>query len=170
MDETNLEYHIDEPVKKSVVGMALLGFKPIFSCCGFTYHGEKVKKTHLPDKPYIFINLGYATSEQKSLLIDIARKSLWTIGPVDDNIVDFHGWKWDKNHPWNIEGSPHSMEPAVLSLNRLEKILEGYSGQFLDRIEIIDGNFIYKEVRNIKHWQYPTSSPWMVTPGVFASL
>jgi hypothetical protein len=164
----NLEEHIDDPIKKSVVGMALLGFVPIFSCCGFNYDGEKVKKTHL-EKPYIYLDKDMMNSESKAMLLDIAHESNWTIAPAGQ-YIDFHGWKWNGDHPWKAEGCPHKPEIAVLALNYLERILETRKTLFKKSVKIVDGNFIYKNIKKIKHWQYKPSEAWEVTPEIFDKL
>jgi len=169
----NLELHIDDPIKKSVVGLALLGFKPVFSCCGFSYKGESVKKSHMTGKPYIYLDANLDI-EHKELLFDIARQSFWTIGfPGSGTYIDFYSplGKFERqDHPWSSENSPHNCEPAVLTIAALERVLATKSSQFTNSVEIIDGNYIYKEIYKIKNWQYPVSLPWIVTPDTFNSL
>jgi hypothetical protein len=173
MNETilnNLEDHIDEPIKKCVVGLALLGFTPIFSCCGFNYHGEKIRKDHFLNKPYIYIDYSKMTSELKEVLLDICFKSRWSIGISGANCVDFHGWKWEKEHPWSADGCLHKPEMNVISLRELEKVLETYRPKFQEQALIRDGNDVWKKDLGLKHWQYAPSESWWVTPDTFDKL
>ncbi len=166
-----LENHIDEPIKKSVVGMALLGFVPVFSCCGFNYHGEKVKKTHMLEKPYIYLSIPDLDDKLKALLLSISIKCQWKINIINSSFIDFHGHKWDSDHPWSAEGCPHKPEMPVLAIHSLEKALEEYkNNNFRVKAIIQDGNDLYKNKWGIKHWQYEPCEDWEVTPQTFDSL
>lgn len=157
-----LEDHIDDPIKKSVVGMSLLGFETVFSCCGFDYKAEKVTKTHLIGKPYMYLKTNMLVS-QKLLLFEIARQSQWTIRFLSDEFIDFYGHNWPENHPWDIKGSPHRPEMGVLSLDALERAIEKQRESFIkDPVTIVDGNYIYKVLKGLKHWQYDPCDPWTV--------
>lgn len=166
-----LEDHVDEPIKKCVVGMALLGFQPLFSCCGFTYRGEKVKKDHIWGKPYIFLNHAIMSGPLKALLVDLSINTGWTIGNIAPTIVDFYFYNNAANTPpsWKEKDSPHFHEPSVLAISRLEKQLEALKEHFKPT-EIKDGNVIWKEDLKIRHWQYPSCASWKVTPETFDSL
>lgn len=166
---TKLEDHIDEPIKKCVVGMALLGFTPVFSCCGFHYNGEKIRKDHFLHKPYIYLDYPKMGDSLKSILIDICFKTHWKIN-ISSNCIDFHGWQWDKEHPWSAEGCLHKPEMNVISLNNLEKVLEDYKKNFMENAVIRDGNDVWKKDLKLKWWQYEPSEPWEVTPATFDSL
>lgn len=165
-----LEYHIDDPIKKCVVGMALLGFTPIFSCCGFNYIGERIAKSHILEKPYIYIHKTKMDDKLKSLLIDICCDSSWNISMAGNEYIDFHGWKWNNNHPWSVKGCLHKPEMPVLALSSLEKVLEKLKDKFHTITEIKDGNEFYKIDLKLKHWQYPACQPWEVTPEIFDKL
>ena|GEM_PF-6040211 len=105
----------------------------------------------------------------KARLFDIAFNSGWMLARAG-NFIDFHGQKWDKDHPWNADGCLHKPEAAVLTLHALEQEIEKYKEKFLGLAEIVDGNWLYKVKFKIKHWQYEPSSPWIVTPETFNSL
>jgi hypothetical protein len=171
-DLNKLENHIDEPIKKCVAGMALLGFMPIFSCCGFRYNGEKIRKDHLLGKPYIYLDAKklIASGNLKATLLDICHESRWNISIPNESFIDFHGHKWTDDHPWNAEGCLHKPEQNVLSLNWLEQVLERYKKLFSPSVEIRDGNDIYKNDLKLKHWQYEPSEAWHVTIETFDNL
>jgi hypothetical protein len=165
----NLEDHIDEPIKKCVAGMALLGFNPIMSCCGFNYKGEKVPKKHL-EKAYLYLN-GSSLNEKNSLiLMKIAKESGWTIKPLfGSGIIDFFAETWAKTHPWNVPGCPHFHEVFVIAINYLERAINNHKNEFpKEGVKITDGNEMYKEVH--KYWQYEPTNSWVVTPEIYEKL
>jgi len=171
MNESNkLEDHIDEPIKKCVVGMTLLGFKPLMGCCGFNYKGEKVPKKHL-EKAYLYLD--YKNIQDNGLggkLLQIAAISRWTINPLQGlKFVDFYGDTWSKNHPWSDVNCPHFHETFVLAINSLEKTLVSLKEYFLQKALIEDGNKYYKEEVS-KYWQYDPTESWEVTPEIFEKL
>ncbi len=171
-DFTLLKNHIDEPIKKSVVGLALLGFTPIFSCCGFTYKGEVIRKDHFQNKSYIY--LSYAAiqhdNDLKALLIDIAYYASWNINHVGGGIIDFHCCGWKGDHPWNVDGCLHKPEVNVIACNYLEKAISKYTHKFKESAEIRDGNDVWKKDMGLKYWQYDTSKSWVVNTDTFNSL
>lgn len=169
MDNITLEDHIDLPIKKCVVGLSLLGFRPIFSCCGFSYKEESVKKDHL-DRPYIYLDYPAMSLAEKDLLLEIARSANWKITFLNPNLINFQGDCWEEGQIWAKKDSPHYYEQAVLSLNRLEQTIDKYKNKFLHSVMIVDGNKIYKELFKIKHWQYEPVSDWKVTPELYGVL
>ncbi len=165
-----LEYHIDEPIKKCVVGLALLGFEPLFSCCGFTYKGEKVKKAHMTGKPYIFLSAPSVLGRSE-LFLRLTLRSGWSVGTTSaGGIFDFYGRKMEEGHPWAGQDSPHRMEAQVCSIRGLELALEEVKSIFLRNATIRDGNAIWKFDKGLKHWQYEPTKDWVVTPEIFAKL
>jgi len=175
VDLNLLENHIDAPIKKAVVGLSLLGFKTAMSCCGFDYKGEHVKKTHLQNKPYIYIYSPLPDAEdrmsewQKHLLFNIAVDSGWSIAPLYNSVfIDFHCHAWSKDHPWAAEGCLHRHEDNNIKISLLERSLEKREYLFKPSVTIKDGNSLYKTW--FKHWQYEPVKDWTVTPDVFFSL
>lgn len=172
--EKHLEYHIDDPIKKCVVGMALLGFTPLMSCCGFEYKGEKVKKTHLLDKPYIYLDVDkvFESSGMCRNLLNLAKSANWKLNFSSPSayFIDFHGLGWENNHPWKTEGCPHRHEMPNISISQLEKAIEVWKDHFLPKVEIIDGNKKYTELFKLKYWQYEPTESWIVTPETFFNL
>lgn len=164
-----LENHIDEPIKKCVVGMALLGFKPIMSCCGFTYKDEKVPKKHL-GKAYIYLSHDDIIKNGRSTnLLQLMYLSGWKIDILDKNFIDFYSNTWQKDHPWNDKNCPHYYEMFVLAINSLEKTLETLKAHFNKEAIIEDGNKFYLE-KVSKFWQYKPCKDWVVTPETFEKL
>lgn len=169
MDNMTLEDHIDTPIKKCVVGLALLGYKPIFSCCGFNYKGEKVKKDHL-ERPYIYLDYAAMSTTEKETLLEICRFANWKITFLNINLVNIQGDCWEEGQIWAKKDSPHYYEMAVLSLNRLEASINKLRPRFFHSSVIVDGNKIYQESFKIKHWQYEASPDWKVTPELYEVL
>lgn len=65
-------------LKKTVVGLNLLGFTTYMSCCGFEYEGAVVPKSHL-GKAYVYLDTNQVFENQKlsSLLSLLSLKSGW---------------------------------------------------------------------------------------------
>ncbi len=166
-----LEDHIDEPIKKVVVGLSLLGFSVTMSCCGFAYKGERVPKKHL-DKAYVYLYNPHLTDPLKALLVDLSFESLWRFKTLGRGAVfiDFYANTWAKDHPWADRGCPHNYEIFVLAIHDLERTIMLHKDRFSNRAVIRDGNKIYKESFNIKYWQYEPTEDWIVTPETFFKL
>jgi hypothetical protein len=88
MEET-VEKHIDEPIKKCVVGLNLLGITTTMSCCGYTYENEAVPKKHL-NKAYVYIDMTRTLMNQSINLIALSLKSQWNISPLSYGVIDFY--------------------------------------------------------------------------------
>lgn len=164
-----LEEHIDEPIKKCVVGLALLGYDPIFSCCGFSYKGEKIKKDHL-DEPYIYLDLSSMNQLQKSFILDLSKNAGWHITFAGPDILNLKGSCFGPYHPWSKKDSPHRYEQNVISIKALENFIESQIDKFNNQSTIKDGNKTYKNKYGLKHWQYEESDDWTVTPDIFNQL
>lgn len=160
-----LEDHIDEPIKKCVAGMALLGYNPIMSCCGFNYKGEKVPKKHLK-KTYMYLK---PAQPFDTAFYNIMIDSQWTLKGLGKYCFDFFANTWDANHPWNEEGCPHFYEVFAIAINSLEKAIERVPKDFFaENVLLKDGNEDYK--KNIKHWQYEPAEPWKITYEEFIKM
>lgn len=163
----NIQDHIDLPIQKAVVGMALLGFCPSMSCCGFNYKGEKVPKTHLINKPYIYIDKPLS-DRLCYKLIGISLAAGWIISPASKGVIDFHCDCWSKTHPWRDEKCPHQPEANLFAIDSLEQAITNFSTDFLDVAIIVDGNHNYKN--RFKYWQYEPVENWTVTKETFFNL
>ena len=171
-----LKDHIDAPILKATVGLNLLGFKTIFSCCGFDYQNPCVPKKHVLNKPYFFIEYsigdsGRWISHAKSLLFDLCIDSGWKFDKISDgSIIDFYSYsqEWDREHPFGREGSPHRYEQPCLAIDRLLKSISSLRSNFMPEAVIKDGNGAY--IKAYKYWQYQPCEDWLVSPDTFDSL
>jgi len=164
----SLQYHIDAPIRKCVVGLNLLGIKTGMSCCGFSYKGEEVEKKHLA-KSYIYI-INDLSPYNAKLLLDLAAMSQLTIDCIMGGWIDFYGKTWHENHPWADLKCPHYYESFVLAINALEKALEAKKHLFFDECIIKDGNSLYKDKFKIKYWQYEPAEDWILKKEEWDSL
>lgn len=165
---SNLQDHIDDPIKKCVVGMALLGFNPQMSCCGFSYKGEKVPKKHLK-KAYMFLNFSDVIDNNLgNKLLEISKMSRWKFNVLAADYIDFYAQTWQKDHPWDDDQCPHFYENFLLGINALEGTLIHLKEHFKKTTIIRDGNHLYKT--KMKYWQYEPTEDWVVTPEIFDSL
>lgn len=165
-----LENHIDEPIKKCVAGMALLGFKPMMSCCGFSYKDEKVQKKHL-QKAYIYLDYKHLMENMKAgHLFHLANISRWKMDILNGGqFLDFYCDTWSAKHPWADVNCPHFYEPFILGISALEKSIISLKQYFIPTATVEDGNKFYKE--NVsKYWQYEPTESWIVTPEIFEKL
>jgi hypothetical protein len=169
--KNELKDHIDDPIKKTVVGLSLLGFKTHMSCCGFEYKGSQVKKSHLTGKAYVYLDAEqvFASPELKERLCDLSLRSKWKFEALSGGkYIDFYGEKWPETHPWVSKDAVHSYENAVLNIWTLNKAIEVWEDYFKDYAYIRDGNHKYKELTT--YWQYEPAEPWYVTPKTWAEL
>lgn len=172
-----LEDHIDAPIKKAVAGLALLGFNPIMSCCGFSYDNEAVPKTHLK-KAYVYLSWSAAISKIpyeafSTALMTLSQVSDWTIAPVkgfSDGLIvfDFYGNTWSSGHPWKRKEAVHNYEVFVLAITSLNKVIEKYEDIMLDLILLEDGNKHYEKLS--KFWKYKSTEPWLITKEIWKNL
>ena len=161
-----LKFNIDAPIRKAVAGMALLGFKPFFSCCGFDYEEQDkvMKKDHLIGKPYMFLE--YNDSFNPGIFLQIQTRCGWKTGVTPGFnggvTIDFHGHGWGDSQPgtpWSKRTSPHNYEIALLSILTLNGVLKDHKNYMLDKVTIIDGNSKYKSV----YWQQKPKISWEIT-------
>lgn len=159
-----LEDHIDEPIKKAVAGMSLLGFKTYMSCCGFDYENPKVPKTHLK-KAYIFLDTAQIYNNDKlcSLFTRICVRSGWKFNAATDPFLDFYAETWHNDHPWKSPFAVHHYEIFLLAISALNKSIEAQSEHFIKGpVAITDGNKYY--VDNVsKFWAYKPTEDWIVS-------
>jgi hypothetical protein len=164
-----LQDHIDDPIKKAVVGMNFLGFKTYMSCCGFTYENEKVQKSHL-GKAYIYLD-NYQVSNNRDLLVLLGIISLETEWRFERKgvFIDFYGDTWNEGHPWSMAGSVHSYEKFLLAIHSLVTSLISKKEYFQKSAVIEDGNEYY--IKHVsKYWKCKPTESWVVTSEDFDSL
>ena len=178
--EDLLENHIDAPIKKAVAGLALLGLTPVMSCCGFSYDGEVVPKTHL-GKAYIYLtNNNELVAKQlrpswyfPDRLLSIASMSGWSITALTEWIdgkrtFDFYADTWSKPHPWGEESAVHFYEKPLLAIVALNKSINSLKHEFLSEVLLEDGNSLYK--KESSYWQYKPTKSWLITPEIWENL
>ena len=154
-----LEDHIDAPIKKCVGALNFLGFRTGFSCCGFHYCGELVKKDHIINYPQIFIDLNGLTSELVLLLFDIARKADFVLcfRPNEHSVVLGRHITFSM---WNKPDSPHQHEMPNVVIKILEDVLFSYEDKFKESIYVVDNNEEYAE--KYPYWNYKPAEPWNI--------
>lgn len=156
----SLEDDIDLPVKKCVAMMALLGLEPMFSCCGFDYHGQPYHKSHEYGQPYFMFHENGINKQ-------------WLVAGGNGTVG--MGWKIRKhvkgtllmvntvkgNPHWRKKDCIHFSEEVVLNISWLEKALLSLSNNFMDSIILADTNQNYKSA-GVRYWQYPAKEPWVI--------
>lgn len=164
-----VEKHIDMPMRKIVAGLNLLGFKTLMSCCGYTYEGEEVKKSHL-GKAYVYLD--NRVIPDASMFLTLLANARWQIKFEGPYFIDLFANTWENNHPWGSSDSVHNYEVYVLAINQLEKTLE--RDYFIDKMRdyavIADGNHHYITEDEIKYWQYKPALDWVVTKEQFLAM
>lgn len=150
---TKLEDDIDLPVKKCVAMFALLGFQPIFSCCGFDYHGQLYHKSHQYGEPYFM----FSENEKSKSLIGV-KYGAW-IGEKRHAILLIA--KVKGNPHWRKKDCIHFSEECVISIGALERWLLSNTSIMVDTITLQDTNQNYKK-SGIRHWQYEPKEPWII--------
>ena len=165
---------IDEPVKTALMGLALLGCDPLWSCCGFDYMGQPIHKSHQYNYTWFVLN----DSPTARWL-----HTEWLGNPP--SIKDsYNYWKmwghrqfgnihWTlsadlkRGNTWPDENDPHFSEPGVIAIAQLENWLEKYIYAMADEVVLHSANEEYR--REFPHWQYPILPNWTVTKDEFAS-
>lgn len=156
-DITRLEDDIDLPIKNCVGMFALLGCKPMYSCCGFDYDGQPIHKSHQYGRPYFILGSGKRTTQ---IAFDFSQiKSNWFFRPGQNGtaILELHA---GMNPYWRKEDCIHFAEECSSNIGWLEKTLWLGEPSMADCIELIDTNSIVK--KHIKFWQYPPKESWLV--------
>jgi len=169
----SLENDIDIPIK-TIVGMfALLGCQPLFSCCGFDYHGQPVHKTHEYGNAYVNLRGNSNTEQVIDFLIDIGfladtykRTSQWRTWKVEKDKVVFvsQSFDWEdrkRGYPWTKYNCVHYAEKGVIGLHELRKKLYYiFKDHFFNAVTLLDTNQNHNKV--MAYWQYPSLMPWEI--------
>lgn len=66
----NLKDLIDKPILKTVALLNILGFKTVWSCCGYNYPGD-VNRCHQMGQSYFIFDILKSREDVKNLLPDI---------------------------------------------------------------------------------------------------
>jgi hypothetical protein len=158
---SNLEDDIDKPIKKCVAMVALLGLKPIYSCCGFDYSGQPFHKSHQYGEPYIMLSV--ESEKYRSTLFNDLQQWVFKKSPANKDISFLTITINDSNgNPyWRNKNCIHFPEECVFAISYLEKYIFQYNSLFLDEIVVNDTNNNAK--KSYKYWQYPPKKSWVVS-------
>jgi hypothetical protein len=168
-----LELDIDIPMR-TIVGMfALLGCRPLFSCCGFDYSGQPIHKTHEYGNAYVMLDNNTNTqriievlSDHKFLVEDKEKTSQWRTWTDERHNISFIALAFDwaernSDYPWTMKNCIHYSEKGVIGLNELRKVLYRFQYSFLDEFILEDTN--EKQNKYVPYWQYPSLKPWTIS-------
>lgn len=155
---------IDQPIRKSLAMLSLLGCKTIWSCCGFDYEGQPVHKFHEYGTVFFRMHFSEASHTVAANLL-MARLALpWEIKLFYTNIpeVQFKAPIGFEDHlkTWENSLCPHYPEPAVQAICNLENRLIKFKEHFLDEVTLVDTNAEYQKA--FPDWQYPPKNPWVI--------
>lgn len=151
-----LEDDIDLPIRKSVAMCALLGRRPLFSCCGFDYYGQPYHKYHQYDAPYITIS----ENEKSSFLLNVGNVSGWKTEKHAPKTMKIE-FRTEMNPSWGSRESIHSSEERAIAMSVLEKFLMNFYPYFAEEVALHDTNHRYKD-GGVRFWQYPAKEPWVI--------
>jgi len=166
----SLEEDIDAPVKSCVMGLAILGCDPRWSCCGFDYHGQPIHKNH--DYGSVYFGLVYNDSTKKYLSRffespDWMFPKTWqvTLSKNDGVPMVWLSNQFVRKELWDGQDSIHYSELAATRIRYLEYSLLSVSGDMAQDTILVDENSRYN--RRFKFWQYPPKCPWSFTKDQF---
>ena len=106
-----LENDIDMPMR-TIVGMfALLGCKPLFSCCGFDYDSQPVHKTHEYGNAYVMLQNNSNVEQliapwiDDKFLVEEKKTSQWRTWTDEPHKIVFIAQSFDwaeraSDYPW----------------------------------------------------------------------
>lgn len=155
----NLEDDIDFPIKNSVALLALAGANPMFSCCGFDYHGQPQHKKHQYGEPYIMLQNDDPTRLVISKIYGTQLPYGWKITRRGTIMLALTS---SNNPHWDSPEIIHYSEMMVIALNDLEHYLwDRLKDSLLDEVILEDTNKTHH--KNLKYWQYPPKNPWVIT-------
>lgn len=159
---TRLEDDIDEPIKKCVMALALLGCAPLWSCCGFDYAGQPIHKTHQTGRIYFILGEPSNTLPlfRTIQVSDMPFKSQWHINATNKTATDLHLDFGNIIKQWDDGDSIHYSEQAVQIIAYFEDLLISLSDNFLSEVTLKDTNGQYKS--GFPHWQYPPRQEWVI--------
>jgi len=171
----SLERDIDAPIKNIVAMLALAGFEPIFSCCGFNYAGQPMHKTHNYGMVYVQMkangrNLRFIEKAQPFFRQKIWRGfhlkedgvfggKIYLWAPFEQQWANEHGSRCGE-HPWKDKDCIHYPEYALFAIGALEKLLVDNDYLLIDKIVLHDANRNMKD--KFRNWQYPVLEPWII--------
>jgi hypothetical protein len=172
----NLKDDIDIPVRNLVAMFALLGCKPLWSCCGFDYDRQPMHKTHEYGDTYIVLTVSKRTLEVIATLInhdvlklckqdELLNTDDWIVWRAGNKLLlrcDFDYVTNKTQYPWSMKSCIHYYEYAVIKIQDLERaILKLFGDKFADTAILYDTNNEIKQ--HLYNWQYPILENWIIT-------
>lgn len=173
MIQKNLKDLIDWPIVDTVAYLNILGFKTIWSCCGYNYPNDD-GKCHQMGQTYFIIDIDNDDNILKSMLLNLLeeRPEVWQL--ICRKTPNFNKTRYDlhfifpsQNKSWTY-GTKHFYEiPAVEIFNLNEilkqkiKILKQSNIIFPKTITVTDSNSDKVTVFG-NLWQVEVGSPWVI--------
>jgi len=172
--QTNLKNDIDNPIRNLVAMFALLGCKPLYSCCGFDYDGQPMHKTHEYGSTYIRLSANKSTADTLKKLSEreiIERTLVWDVKDISSDkwivwatpkfaqlMCDFDYETSKMGYPWAFSSCIHFYEYGVIRINYLESAVKRlFISEFADEIVLKDTNKLQPGA-----WQYPVLEDWII--------
>lgn len=155
---TELRDDIDLPIRKCVAMLALLGCKPIFSCCGFDYKDQPFYKSHQYGLPYVKLTDNIFTTKLRANLEQSLFRYSWSFRNVGSEV--YLELLVPGNPAWRDVSCIHQSEEYVIGIQHLEDELGRLQEDFMNECTIADTNSRYKSI--FRFWQYPHHKPWTV--------
>jgi hypothetical protein len=159
---------IDKPMLRTVIGLALLGCEPMWSCCGYDYLGQPIHKRHVFGLLYICC--------RKNLASEIVLPKLPYLGgacnqwalldyPRDGIPSLYLEFRWGHGKyawtDWSPKDAHLFGEIPQVELSHLEFGISKLEECFQESAIIRDTNDDYRSRH--PYWQYPTLGDWTVT-------
>ena len=159
----HLEDDIDEPIKRCVAALALLGCEPAWSCCGFDYEGQPKHKRHQTGRVYFILGRFDNAVRLLQLLHDsqLQWRSHWEFQLRGKDAVDMHLDFGNTIEQWDNADCIHFSEQAVQIIKEMEGLLLSCAPSMAEEVTLKDTNEYYKEV--FEFWQYSPKSDWVIT-------
>lgn len=171
----NLIDDIDEPIRKTVAMLNLLGISTKWACCGFDYPNQPKHKTHEYGNVYFRC---IASLDSFKVILAILqynnpihigvfgrnpwRVELYNIGGVVEFQIKYYGnVEWKNNQSWYHPSSVHFHEMPNCAITILNHALLSLKNLFMDSVTICDQNSLYQQRQ--ENWSYPAKQPWIVT-------
>lgn len=154
---TRLEDDIDEPIKRCVAALALLGCEPIWSCCGFDYLRQPLHKYHQYGRVFFVLR----RNDHSDTFVEACPN--WQHPACiegGEECIDFHIDVKNVIPQWDNTDCIHYYEPFVGHIQALEDFLYRFSDLFAEEVTLHDTNNLFKE--RFRLWQYPVMADWVI--------
>jgi hypothetical protein len=163
---TSLESDIDSPIRNCVMGLALLGCEPQWSCCGFDYANQPIHKSHQTGRCYFVLKNPIKTLAMFNVLVQmkIPLGDYWEC-QAKQGMIDFHADFKNIITQWDSNNSIHYAEQATQFIRYLELALVSMKYELADSYTLTDTNSMYRWY--FPEWQYPPKESWTFTKEQF---